>query len=85
VILPEGSAGTPVPVFLCGPFDQGWWIVRIYHNEIGQGQCVFMSFYYRLSGVFARTVSGLGADSSTIIGGQFTRVVQYGQCCGISY
>jgi hypothetical protein len=53
-------------------------------NGIGQGQCVFMSLYYELSGVFVRTVRGLGANSPTMVDRQSAHVVQYGQCSGIS-
>jgi hypothetical protein len=44
-------------------------------NKFGHGQCVFESLYYRLSRVFSRTVCGPGADRSTMVGGQSTRVV----------
>jgi hypothetical protein len=53
-------------------------------NGFGQGRCVFMSLYYRLSRAFARVVRGPGADSPVMVGGQSDRVIQYGQCYGIS-
>jgi hypothetical protein len=74
----RGSVGTLVPLFLCGPSDQGWWTVCMCQNGIGKGQCVFMSLYYGLSRVFARIVSGPGADSPAMVGRQSARVVQYG-------
>jgi hypothetical protein len=85
VILPEVSPGAPVSVFLRGPSGRGGQTVRMSQDEFGQGHCVFESLYYGLSGVFSRTVCGPGADRPTVVGEQSTRVVQIGQCSGISY
>jgi hypothetical protein len=54
-------------------------------DEFGQGQCIFESLYYGLSGVFSWTVCGPGADRPTIVGGQSAHVIKIGQWSGISY
>jgi hypothetical protein len=54
-------------------------------NEFEQGRCVFESLYYRLSRIFSQTVCGPWADRPTMVGEQSSRVVQIGQCSGISY
>jgi hypothetical protein len=53
--------------------------------EFGQGQCVFESLHYGLSGVFSRTVCGPNTDRPNMVGGQSARVVLIGQCSGIPY
>jgi hypothetical protein len=44
-------------------------------TEFRQGQCVFESLNYELSGVFSQTVCGPGADRPAMVGGQSARVV----------
>jgi hypothetical protein len=83
--LPEVSAGALVSVFLCGLSGPRGRTVRMSQNEFGPGWCVFESLYYGMSRVFSRTVCGLGADRSTMVGGQSARVVQISQCSSIPY
>jgi hypothetical protein len=53
-------------------------------NGFEQGQCVFKSLYYVLSGAFAWTLHGPGMDSPAMVDAQSARVVQYDQCTVIS-
>jgi hypothetical protein len=43
--------------------------------EFGQGQCVFESLHYGLSGGFSGMVCGPSADRPSIVGGQSAWVV----------
>jgi hypothetical protein len=73
--LPEVTPGAPVFVTLCGPSGPGGQTVPMRQTEFRQGQCVFESLNYELSGVFSQTVCGPGADRPAMVGGQSARVV----------